>query len=172
MSPRSKHRQTKTARAAEIVEGRKSKDHDFPVTWLLVADGAQAQIYKVEPITFRLVPLPNGRFKQSGKHKGTKAGAGRSFNSANAARHAMEPHTDPHQGAEDRFLHDVAKALNEMARGKAVEDIMIAAPPKAMAVLRKVMNKAVQKKIAYEVTREWTKVPPPDMTRRLIRALV
>jgi protein required for attachment to host cells len=170
---KSAKRQTRTVRAKDVVEGVGRK-HEFPLTWLLVADGAEAQIYAVEPVTFSLTPLRQGRFTHRGVASRNLVSdrPGRSFNSRGAVRHALEPRTSPHQAAEDKFLKTVGQALGPLMRAAKVGDLLIAAPPKAMAVLRKAMTKPVQDKIALEITREWTKLAPLEMTQRLIKALV
>ncbi|MDX2221104.1 MAG: host attachment protein [Rhodospirillaceae bacterium] len=170
---KSAKRQTRTARAKDVVEGV-GRRHQFPLTWLLVADGAEAQIYAVEPVTFALTPLKQGRFKHRdiASRNLVSDRPGRSFNSRGSVRHALEPRVSPHQAAEDRFLKTVGQSLGPLMRAAKVGDLLIAAPPKAMAVLRKAMSKPVRDKIALEVTREWTKLAPLEITKRLIKALV
>lgn len=170
---KSAKRQTRTARAKEVVEGVGRK-HEFPLTWLLVADGAEAQVYAVEPVTFRLTPLKQGRFRHRdvASRNLVSDRPGRTFNSRGKIHHALEPRVSPHQAAEDLFLKTVGKTIGPLMRAAKVGDLLIAAPPKAMAVLRKSMIKTVQDKIALEITHEWTKLAPLEMTKRLIKAMV
>lgn len=164
MAHTAKKRQHATKRAEEVVVGKR-KTHEFPPTWLLVADGKAAQIYTVEPITFQLSPVPAGRFT----HRDLP---GKMEKMRTRAHGAVNLRQSPHAATEDVFVRMVAMSLERMAGRTGPVDLLIAAPPKAMAVVRKTLKKATRDRIALEVTHEWAHLLPLDMTRRLIKALI
>jgi protein required for attachment to host cells len=111
-------------------------------TWLLVADGVTAQIYVVTFVPLHLETLEGGHFK--GKHAGSHR-------------------SDSHQPGEDHFAAGVAEYINEAVRQKAFGKLVIAAPPRTLAALRKGLNDEAQGVISLEIPAEWTKLPALDL---------
>lgn len=81
-------------------------------------------------------------------------------------RSAMEQ-TDWHQLAEDRFAKTIADALYRQAHAGAFDALVVVAPPKTMAVLRKEFHKEVQARIAGEVTKDLAGRPIGDIEKAL-----
>ncbi|MBL8631104.1 MAG: host attachment protein [Rhodospirillaceae bacterium] len=150
-----------------------SPNRPAQTVWLLTVDGAKAQIYVIAPVTFRPTALRDGVFKQSNRpsraitsdkpgHRG-HAGTGR--------RHSLSLRSDPHNQAETAFVKMVATHINAAAREKRFSRLIVAAPPKAIRDLRDTLNAATQKKIAAEITHEWTKLGVREIERRLKAAM-
>lgn len=84
---------------------------------------------------------------------------GRAVMGANStARSAVEP-TDWHEIEENRFAHRAAAALESVVRERAAPALVIAAPAKTLAELRKTLHLDVKGKIIAEIDKDFTKLP-------------
>jgi protein required for attachment to host cells len=91
-------------------------------------------------------------------------------NDAMGRRSAMET-TDFHQMAEDRFIAGVADELSaDLARGE-FSDIVIAAPPSALAVLRRKIKPALRSAIVLEIDKDLTRHAPAEVARIVAKSL-
>jgi protein required for attachment to host cells len=77
--------------------------------------------------------------------------------------------TDWHHLEEHRFIEHVAKALAAVVREQSVPAIVIAAPPKALADLRKAFHADVKAKIVAEIGKDLTNEPVSEIERHLLR---
>lgn len=142
-------------------------------TWLLVADGAGAAFYNVAAVTARVTAIPDMSFGQKSKPSRAMMSdrPGRTKYSAGQRRSAMEPRTDPHVQAETEFLKRVAVEVNAGVRKKLFDQLIIAAPPRAMAELRTTLNKTSRAKVALEITHEWNHFGVRELSTRVKAAL-
>ena len=92
---------------------------------------------------------------------------GRGFASAGNARRAAMEQTDWHQIEEHRFAERVAKALEDVVRNGEVPAILVAAPPKTLADLRKAFHADVKAKIVAELDKDLTKHPVGEIESHL-----
>lgn len=83
---------------------------------------------------------------------------------AGGPRSAMEQ-TDWHQLAEDRFAIEVAAKLYKAAHAGRFDKLVVVAPPKALAVLRKEWRKEVASCIVAELAADLTHLPMGDLDR-------
>lgn len=93
---------------------------------------------------------------------------GRGFAAAGNARRSAMEETDWHPLEERRFAERVAKALEDVVRKGEVPAILIAAPPKTLADLRKTFDADVKAKIVAEVDKDLTKHPVNEIESRLL----
>lgn len=163
MAKSSKKRTHTTARTPEVIVGSR-RTGQYPLTWLLVADGDEAFVYGVAPRTYRLTEIEGGKFSHDDL-------PGSVVKMHNRPHHKLDLRTNPHQETENTFLKHVANALDGMVREAGVEDLMVVAPPRAMAALRKELSRKLRKMVALEVTHEWINLPTYVMTRRLTQYL-
>jgi protein required for attachment to host cells len=77
--------------------------------------------------------------------------------------------TDSHRLEEERFAERVAKALEDMVRGQDVPAIVIAAPPKTLADLRRALNADVKSRIVAEVHKDLTNHPIGEIATHIQR---
>ncbi len=84
---------------------------------------------------------------------------GRGVESAGTHRRTSMDQTDWHHLEEHRFAERVAKALEDVVRQGNVPAILIAAPPKTLADLRKAFHADVKAKIIAELDKDLTKQP-------------
>ena len=91
---------------------------------------------------------------------------GRSSDSAEGHRSTFEE-TDWHRLEEERFLGRVAQLLREGVNAGRYEKIVLVAPPAALGILRKAMDRQVSSRIIAEVGKDLTNQPVPDIEQAL-----
>jgi protein required for attachment to host cells len=94
---------------------------------------------------------------------------GRGFASAGSSRRSGMEETDWHQLEEQRFAERVAAALEDVVRKRHVPAILVAAPPKTLAELRRVFHADVKAKIVAELDKDLTKQPVDQIEAHLCR---
>lgn len=94
---------------------------------------------------------------------------GRSFASIGGRRSAMEQ-ADWHELDEQRFAKDIADTLQVLVREKNIGALIIAAPPKILASLRKAMHQEVEKRVIAEVDKDLTNQPVYEIEKVLTAA--
>jgi protein required for attachment to host cells len=94
---------------------------------------------------------------------------GRTFSSVGGRRSAMEQ-ADWHTLEEQRFAKDVADALYTLVLEQKIEALVIAAPPKTLAELRKSIHQEVEKRIIAEVDKDLTNQPVHEIEKVLTAA--
>ena len=92
---------------------------------------------------------------------------GRSASYGNA-RSAMEQ-TDFHQLEEDRFASDVAGLLERLATAGDFEKLIVVAPPRTLAALRKRFSRTLGQRIMAEVAKDLTNHPVAEIAAILSR---
>lgn len=97
--------------------------------------------------------------------QGTDA-PGRAFASVGGRRSGVEQ-TDFHELGEQRFAKDAAAALQRLVRDRKVKALVIAAPPKTLAELRRVMHAEVKSRVVAEIDKDLTKMPIYEIEKRL-----
>jgi protein required for attachment to host cells len=93
---------------------------------------------------------------------------GRAFARAGAHRRSGMEQTDWHHLEEHRFVERVAAALENVVRARDVPALVIAAPPRALADLRRAFHADVKAKIVAEVGKDLTKHPVADIAAHLL----
>lgn len=136
-------------------------------TWILVGDGRKALVLRNEgDETFP--NLETVRIFDAGPIPKTSAigtdRPGRSVQSADGRRAGMDQ-TDWHELAESRFAAEVAHTLD--ARVEAFPRLIVVAPPRTLAELRRSFSKGLRAKIVAEVDKDLTQHPIYDIERVL-----
>ena len=91
---------------------------------------------------------------------------GRAYASVGSRRSAMEQ-TDWHEIDEQRFAKEVADTLYVLVREKNIEALVIAAPPRTLAELRRSMHDEVKKRVIAEVDKDLTNQPIHEIGKSL-----
>jgi protein required for attachment to host cells len=91
---------------------------------------------------------------------------GRAFSSVGSGRSSVKQ-TDWHALEEHRFAVEVAGALERVVRERGVEHLVVVAPPRALADLRKAFHADVKKKIIAEIDKDLTKHPVDQIEKHL-----
>ncbi len=135
-------------------------------TWLLVGDGARAQLFSVHAVPLRITKVPAGAIKVTRK-------AIRGPEHMGEARHIAHNTSGRaiHQRHENVFVEQVAARLDTAAVAGKFDEIIVVLPPKALAHFRKIVGAATQKKIKQQIRGEWTLLDMPVIEKRLAARL-
>ncbi len=139
------------------------------VTWVLIADGAQARVLQhtgpgkglspVDGLDFAIDPI-QARDIMADR-------PGRSHASNGAARSGMEPKTDPVEYRETQFVKSLAGMLDRQQQNGAYDRLVIAAAPIALGEIRKAMSAGVRKSVVAELDKDLTNLPTSQLSRHL-----
>ena len=139
------------------------------VTWVLIADGAQARVLEntgpgkglkqIEGLDWAIDPL------QAQDIVSDKPG--RSHSSGGGGGSAMEPRTDPVAHRETEFVKSVAAMLDRQQQKGAFDRLVIAAAPIALGDLRKAISAAVKKTVVAELNKDLTNTPTAQLDQHL-----
>ena len=137
---------------------------------ILVADGQKYLLLRNEG-DFK---HPSLKVEGSGEHPGKPTHAqgsdqpGRAFASIGSMRSAMEQ-TDFHQIEKEQFAAQTAALLAERAHAGDFDELIVVAPPRTLAELRKHYDKAVSGRLVAEIDKDLTKHPVDEITAILSR---
>ena len=141
--------------------------------FVFVGDGCKALFLRNEGdekfanfVTEQVFVEPDPPTREQGSDR-----PGREFAfAATTIRSAIEP-TDWHRIEEHRFTKRVAEALERLVRERAVPALVIAAPPRALADLRKALHPDVRARIVAELNKDFTNHPVADIEQRILASL-
>jgi protein required for attachment to host cells len=91
---------------------------------------------------------------------------GRTFSSVGAGRSSVTQ-TDWHKLEEHRFAIEVAATLERVVRERGVEALVVVAPPRALADLRKAFHPDVKKRLVAEIAKDLTKFPIDEIEKHI-----
>jgi len=138
-------------------------------TWILIADGARARILCFEGPGKGLTPALDREFATS--HAPTREigedRPGRTFESADGARHAMEPRVDWHRFEKHLFAKNMAEVLEKAAVRDAFDRLVLVAPPQALGDLRAALGRHARERITGEINKDLTSTPIQELPRFL-----
>lgn len=129
-------------------------------TWIVIADGAQARVFENTGAGSWLVEikeLESNLVRQRARDIMADR-PGRSYSSGSSNRSAMEPPTDPVQKREADFVHEFLHALAKGVEENDVDRIILAAAPRALGDMRKVMPPSISSKVMEELPKDLTNV--------------
>ena len=136
------------------------------VTWVLVADGAQARVLQntgpgkgltqVQGLNFEMEALQARDIvtDRPGRGRGGPGGA-------------MEARTDPVEQRESDFVKNLAEVLDKEQQKGAFDRLVIAASPIALGDIRKAMSPHVKKLVVAEINKDLTNLPTDKLTQHL-----
>lgn len=75
--------------------------------------------------------------------------------------------TDWHELEEHRFASHVATAMEHLVRARHVKALVIAAPPRTLADLRRALHADVKDRIVAEIAKDLTKHPVVEIERHI-----
>ncbi len=138
-------------------------------TWIVVADGTRARFLVNEGPGRGLseaLPEEAGAPLPPTRELGTDR-PGRVFESADGARHAMEPRVDWHRFEKQRFARSVARVIDRGANDRSFDRLILIAPPKTLGDLRAVLGHASRDAVHGELAKDLTKVSIHDLPAHL-----
>lgn len=136
-------------------------------TWILVADRARARLLSRAERFGPLAELggyanPQGHLRPSDEGRDRPP---RTQESANTARHAIEPHTDPHDKAAQAFARELAQVIERGRVEHAWEALILVAPPRFLGQLNAALGKQAAKLVERTVPKDLTHVDIAELSR-------
>ena len=92
--------------------------------------------------------------------------------SANTARHAVEPRRDLHAAAKEDFVKHVAGEIDAEHGRKSFDKLVLVAPPRVLTELKEKLSAAMAKLSADSLQKDLTKVPDHDLAEHLKSTLL
>lgn len=141
-------------------------------TWVAVLDGARCLILVNEGTAMQPKLATHKVYHQENPpaHEQGRDRPGRFPDPGGQHRSAVEI-PDPHKKAEARFVDNIVETLEKEAAAGTFERLVIVAPPVALGEARKAAGPALTAKVVKEIAADWVKMPVPDITAALVKAL-
>jgi protein required for attachment to host cells len=154
----------------------RSREESMPnrVTWVLVADGARARLFRADRKARRLQLLweeesPAARSKTSDL---VSDQPGRAMDASGVGqRSAMEAPTDPKRLEKTRFAQHLRDVLAAAEGAGQFHSLVLVAAPQTLGDLRDSLPPAVSGRIEHELAKDLTWVPPHELERHLAPVL-
>jgi protein required for attachment to host cells len=159
-----------------------------PITWILVADGREAQIYRrqhlekliplereskhsqfEEVIANGPVPVPGMKWKAESvdQYDIQPDQLGRVQENASCARHMSEPRMDVYEEVKAHFANLIAEKLTRAREEKSFDRLVLIAPAKMLGEIKKHLNAKVLKCVAAEMSKDLTSRNGQTLTKYL-----
>jgi len=136
--------------------------------WVVVCDGGKALI--LENAGDARFPNLRTREVYEQKHPAThELGSdvpGRAFASVGNTRSAVEQ-TDWHRQSERNFLKALASRLDTAVATGEVDSLIMAAPPRALGIIRQAYSPHVRQAIRAELEKDYVKLPISEIETHL-----
>lgn len=136
--------------------------------WFVIADGEHARI---------VTPSAAGSFQTiasvdaADAHRRSQAlgtdRPGRSFESGNASRRAIEPKHDPHAMSKQKFQQFIAERVNEASNAGSFERLVLVAPSRTMPIIRDALDVETLEKLVGTLTKDLIKTPDHELGAHL-----
>jgi protein required for attachment to host cells len=137
--------------------------------WLMVADGAKAMIFRNEGDE----KYPNLQMfwerKQDNpptREQGTDR-QGRLKDNALHHRSSVDE-TDWHRQKEDHFAAEIADKLYQYAHQDSFAELIVVAPPRTLAALRKQFHREVSERVIAEIDKDLTNHPVHEIEKNIL----
>jgi|GEM_PF-936118 len=162
-----------------------------PVTWYLVADSRQGQVYtrekleKIIPIaggskhdkfseetSYELVAVPSLKWQaeSTAEYEVGKNATGMVHESSGGARHMSEPHIDVRDEVREHFARALAKNLEHAAAEKSFDKLVLVAPAKMLGEIKKHLSDKLAKLVSEEIHKDLTHCTAKELTDNLAHA--
>lgn len=137
--------------------------------WVLIGDGKRALLLHnagdAELLNLRRIEVREHADPPT-REQGSDA-PGRSVSPGTGTRFGSIGETDWQQMEEDRFAATIAGELNRAAHDAAFKELIIVAPPKTLAEIRRDLSTEAQRKVKAEIPKDLTHHPIPEIEKLL-----
>lgn len=125
------------------------------VTWFLLADGRRARMVVEARRGAHLAELDDWKMSiGAGELYDIQDRPPRAHDRFGPSRHAMDQGRNLHEQEEERFLHRVAQRLEVSEARMEFDHLVIAAPPRALGILRAALAAPVKARIRAETDKD------------------
>ena len=142
-------------------------------TWILLADGTRARVvcnagpgkgvHSIQGMEF------HGDNVRSGDIMADRPG--RTFDSAGAHRHAMEPHSDPQREAKRSFAMDMIAEMHKQVQKNSFDRLILVAAPATLGDIRKILPKPLLAVLYAEIPKNLVQIPDNELGQHLSKVL-
>lgn len=139
--------------------------------FVFVGDGRKALFLRNEGdekfanlVTERVL---NGELNPATHEQGSDR-PGRAYASAGSGARSSVETTDWHEIEEHRFAQRAAEALEALVRERGIRVLVIAAPAKTLADLRRTLHADVKSKVIAEIDKDFTKIPVWEIEKHIL----
>jgi len=142
------------------------------VTWVLVADGAQAQVFEHGGPGKGLVAVPDLHFSQATLRAQdiNSDRPGRQMGGGMGSKSAMQE-ADPVQQRETRFVQGLADELETQRQGGRFDRLIIAAAPTALGDIRPALSPKLRETVVAEMPKDLTNIPQAQLGKHFEQLL-
>jgi len=140
--------------------------------FVFVGDGGKALVLRNEGdekfpnlVTERVFADDNPPTREQGTDQ-----PGRAFAGAHAIGKSAVETTDWHAIEKDRFARRVAAALEDLVRRRGARALVIVAPPRILADLRRALHPDVKARVVREIDKDLAKHPVWEIERHILRS--
>jgi protein required for attachment to host cells len=138
-------------------------------TWAVVADGGRARVFErraglwseIEALAFEADDPPS---RDWGRDR-----PGRTHESADQARHAIEPRSDPHEEAKKATAARIAAGLDAAASAGRFDLVFLVAPPRILGTLRSALGPAARRKVSGSLAKDLVHATVEEIVEQLHR---
>ena len=139
------------------------------ITWVLVAQRAEARLYEHRGPgkgihLLEVLKNEEGRLRD-GEINSDRPG--RSFDSHHHRRHAMEPHETPHERIAAGFARTLAARLEKARTEGVFEQIILVAEPQMLGLLRKALGPTTAARLRGSIDKEYARSDRARLEREL-----
>ncbi|MFN3465453.1 MAG: host attachment protein [Terricaulis sp.] len=140
--------------------------------WMLVADGRRARVL-VEQRRGATLEEPAEWVMEISQEDlyDPQDRPPRSFDRVGQGRHAMDGGRSLHEAEEEKFLKRVADRLGEAEKHRAFDHLVIAAPPRALGLLRNLLPPGAKARIRADLSKDLVDEPAAKLRERLTELL-
>ena len=142
-------------------------EHD----WALVADGQRARIFQRRAPAGPWAELESEALAQRDppSRESGRDRPGRVHESVGAARHAIEPRSDPHEAAKTEVARRLVARLAQAAGEGRFGRVALVAPPAFLGELRAALPPALAQAVLGTLDKDLTRHPPAAVIEQLAR---
>lgn len=143
-------------------------------TWFIIADGSQLRLYESAGVKehWNLIDSKDQKIARKPSHKLGRERPGRGRKVGPDSRFSVNG-SEPHEKMETEFLFDLAKSLNKAARDEKFDQLVVAAPPRALGALRAKFQPQLTAKYIGVFDKDLTNMPEAELfeyfKERLVR---
>lgn len=143
-------------------------------TWFVVADGSRARF--LVPVQggsgYRVVATYESQEARLPSHELVSTPPSRAQESANPARHAIEPRQDPHTARKAAFSREIAHHLEGAGARGDYDRLVLYADPRSLATLREALDPLTRSRVKVEIAKDLTKMPIAELARHIATDLL
>jgi protein required for attachment to host cells len=141
-----------------ICDGRKA---------LLTVNAGDAQYLNLKVIEEHEAPSPPTHEQGTDRPGRVQQSVGAGGNTVGRGSHSAVAQTDWHEQDERNFIRTIAERINRAVRDGETKAVIIAAPPRALGVLRPLLSAATTAALRGALDKDYVNLPVYEIEKRL-----